>query len=82
MDIYILLFLLGVAVLLPYLRKANLPLIQYPEIVNDWITFDAFYTTLEIAVLIIAIQIVIEIVSALFDIFDLKIKGQLDKKQE
>lgn len=71
-DIYFLLMLLGASVALPYFRNAGIPILRYPEKMEGIYSIGQFYSFFEILVLILAIQIVLEIVSVLFDIFDLK----------
>ncbi|PYF84601.1 hypothetical protein DFP75_101639 [Marinomonas alcarazii] len=64
-DIFVLLMCLMASLLLPYLRVRGVPLLNYPkhELIPNR---DIFYTTLEIASIIISLAIILEIFNIIF----------------
>lgn len=71
-DAYVLLVCTFLATLLPYLRKIDIPLLQYPtyELIPSK---GAVFTTLEVAIIITAFLVIAEVISILFKIFEISL---------
>ncbi|KJG18758.1 hypothetical protein [Photobacterium angustum] len=76
-DVIVLVWCLVLSLLLPYFRVVGLPIFQYPahELLP---TRGQFYTAAELTTIVVSVSAIVEVISVMFNIFQMSITPKSD----